>query len=111
MKLVKVGEGATYDAPKHFNYWSIKKLQPETCTKNLTVGVSHFLPSGGAEMGASPLERVYFCIEGSITVKGKTEEYKLETGDCIYIAPGEERSFKVSNTKPATLLVIMSKVA
>ncbi len=109
MKLIKVGEGKPYDAPRHFNYWSISKLDPESVSKRLHIGVSHFLPGGGAEFSASPLERVYFCVEGKITVKGKTEEYHLEPGDMIYIANGEERSFQVSNTKPATILVIMAK--
>ena len=110
MKLFKVGEGSTYEAPNHFKYWAIKKVYPETCSKNLTVGVSHFLPGGGAAMSSSPQERVYFCIRGSVTVKGKTEEYRLEEGDVIYIAPGEERSFQVNNTQTATLLVITSKI-
>jgi quercetin dioxygenase-like cupin family protein len=111
MKLVKVGEGTPYEAPHHFSFWGIKKIQPETGSKNLTVGVSHFLPGGGSDLSASNQERVYFCIEGRVTVKGKNnEEYLVEQGDLIYIAAGEERSFQVSNTKTATLLVIMSKV-
>jgi quercetin dioxygenase-like cupin family protein len=111
MKLVKVGEGTPYEAPHHFSFWGIKKVQPETGTKNVTVGVSHFLPGGGSDMSSSGQERVYFCIDGKITVKGKNDEiYNLEQGDLIYISPGEERSFQVSNTKTATLLVIMSKV-
>ncbi len=110
MKLIKVGEGTTYDAPRHFNNWSINKVLPDAVSKRLQISVSHFLPHGGAEMSSSPLERIYFCVEGKITVKGKSEEYQLDAGDMIYIGPGEERSFAVSNTKPATILVIMSKI-
>jgi quercetin dioxygenase-like cupin family protein len=110
MKLVKVGEGTPYSAPHHFNYWAINKIIPNDVSKRIQIGVSHFLPQGGAEMSSSQLERVYFCIDGKVTVKGKAEEYQLEAGDMIYIGPNEERSFQVSNTKPATILVIMSKV-
>jgi quercetin dioxygenase-like cupin family protein len=110
MKFIKVGEGTPYEAPHHYSYWAIKKVQPETGTKNLTVGVSHFLPGGGSDLSSSPQERVYFCIDGKVTVKGINEEHQMEQGDMIYIAPGEERSFQVSNTKPATLLVITSKI-
>lgn len=111
MKLVKVGEGSPYEAPNHFSFWGIKKIMPETGSVNLTVGVSHFLPGGGSNLSTSPQERVYFCIDGKVTVKGKNDEiYQLEEGDLIYIAAGEERSFEVSNTKTATLLVIMSKI-
>jgi quercetin dioxygenase-like cupin family protein len=110
MKLFKVGEGTPYEAPHHFSFWGIKKVMPENGSKNLTVGVSHFLPGGGSDASSSPQERVYFCIRGKITVKGKNEEYNLEEGDLIYIAPNEERSFQVANTQTATILVIMSKV-
>lgn len=110
MRLIKVGEGTPYNAPKHFGYWSIEKVTPGLNSQHLQVGVSHFLPGGGAEFSSSPNERVYFCIDGKIVVKGKTEEHHLEPGDMIYIAAGEERSFQVSNTKPATILVIINKM-
>ena len=110
MKLVKVGEGTPYEAHHHFNYWAINKVVPGTISQKIQIGVSHFLPHGGAETSSSPMERVYFCIDGKITVKGRDEQYQLEPGDMIYIAAGEERSFKVSNTKPATILVIMTRV-
>jgi quercetin dioxygenase-like cupin family protein len=110
MKLVKVGEGTPYQAPHHNAFWGIKKFEQETETKSLTVAISHFLPGGGAEFSSAPFERVYFCLEGKVTVKGKNEEYTLEQGDMIYITEGEERSISVNNTRTATLLVIMSKV-
>ena len=109
MKLVKVGEGTPYNAAKHFGYWSIEKVTPGIASQQLQVGVSHFLPGGGAEFSSSPNERVYFCIDGKITVKGKDEVHRLDQGDMIYIAAGEDRSFQVSNTKPATILVIIAK--
>lgn len=110
MKVIKKGEGSPYEAPKHFKYWSMNKITPDTASKQLTIGVSHFLPGGGAEMSASQLERVYYCLTGSIIVKGKTEEYRLNQDDLIYIAPGEERSFQNPSTTPATILVIMTKI-
>jgi quercetin dioxygenase-like cupin family protein len=109
MRLIKVGEGTPYNAAKHFSYWSIEKVTPGLNSQHLQVGVSHFLPGGGAEFSSSPNERVYFCIDGKITVKGQNEEHHLDQGDMIYIAAGEERSFQVSNTKPATILVIIDK--
>jgi quercetin dioxygenase-like cupin family protein len=109
MKLIKVGEGTPYSAAKHFGSWSIEKVTPGITSRELQVGVSHFLPGGGAEFSSSPNERVYFCIDGKITVKGQSEEHHLEQGDMIYIAAGEDRSFQVSNTKPATILVIIAK--
>ena len=109
MKVIKKGEGEPYEAPKHFNYWTINKLPPDL-SKRLQVAVSHFLPSGGAEMSSSPMARVYYVLAGSILVKGKNEEHLLEPDSLIYIAANEERSFQNQGTTPATILVILAKV-
>jgi quercetin dioxygenase-like cupin family protein len=110
MKLIKADEGQRYEAAHHFNYWSMNKVSPDNLSQRLNIGVSYFLPGGGAEISSSALERVYYCLEGEITVRGKNEEHQLKSGDMIYIASGEERSFQVSNNTPAAILVIMSKV-
>jgi len=110
MKLVKMGEGEVYEAKRHSGCFAMRKLDPEKVSKRLNIGLSHFLPGGGAEMSSSPLERAYYVISGSLTVKGKTEQYVLKPGDMLYIAPGEEREVKVQGTEPATILVIMTKV-
>lgn len=110
MKVVKNGGGDVYEAKKHFGNWSINKLMPGKDSKKVNVGLSHFLPSGGAEMSASPLERVYFLLSGSMFVKGKNEEHTITAGDLLYIAAGEEREIKVVGSEPATILVIMNAV-
>ncbi len=110
MKLVKAGEGEVYEAKRHSGCFAMKKLDPEKLSKRLNIALSHFLPGGGAEMSASPLERAYYVINGSLTVKGKAEQYKLAAGDLLYIPAGEEREVKVEGTEPASILVIMSRV-
>jgi mannose-6-phosphate isomerase-like protein (cupin superfamily) len=76
-------------------------------SRRLSISLSHFLPQGGAEMSSSPKERAYFILSGSMLVKGKTEEYRLNQGDLIYIAPSEEREVQVIGTEPVTSLVII----
>ncbi len=112
MKLVKKGEGKRDGvAPRHFNMWSLGKTLPEMAAKRLNVGLSHFLPGGGAEMAASAAERVYYGISGSLMVRGKEgEEYLVEPGDVLYIPPGEERSIETAGTEPATVLVVIVKL-
>lgn len=109
MKVIRKGQGEPYEAPKHFNYWSMSKLRPDL-SQRLEVGVSHFLPGGGAEMSSSPMERAYYVLSGSILVKGKNEEHTLVPDELIYIAANEERSFQNQGTTPATILVILVKV-
>jgi len=107
MKVIRKGQGDPYEAPKHFNCWAMNKLRPDL-SQRLQVGVSHFLPNGGAEMSSSPMERAYYVLSGSILVKGKNnEEHALGLDDLIYIAANEERSFQNQGTTPATILVII----
>ena len=106
MKTIKATEGTPYDAAKHFNVWGVKKITEEQ-TRRTTVSLSHFLPNGGAEMSSSDKERVYYIVEGSITVNGKNEKHVLNPGDLIYIGPGEERDMVINGGKPAEVLVII----
>lgn len=109
MKLVKKGEGQHTDqAPGHFGQWGMTKLVAGKDTQRVTFILSHYLPEGGVEMGAAPGELIYYGVSGSLCVKGKAEEYILEPGGVLYIAPGEERESRVLGTDPATILVIFS---
>jgi mannose-6-phosphate isomerase-like protein (cupin superfamily) len=109
MKRVKKSEGTPYEAPKHFNVWSTRKLSDQD-TKRLIVGVSHFLPNGGVEMSGSPTEKMYYVISGTMVVKTKTEEFTLNQGDIVYFGPDEEREIRVPGEDVCTILVAMVKV-
>ena len=106
MISVKDAEGTPYDAAKHFEVYGLQKFT-EADTARTTVCYSYFQPNGGAEMSSSPKERVYYVVKGSITVNGPDEKHVLAAGDCIYIAPGEERDMEINNGKPAEVLVII----
>ncbi len=113
MKLVKKDQGQTPKAAKqHFNQGGVTKVsQEDGTTKRLHVSVSHFLPAGGAEMYASPTERIYYGISGALMVKSKSgDKYLVEEGDVLYIPPGEERSIETVGTYPATILVVIVKL-
>jgi len=109
VKLIKHGEGQAKTASRHFGQCGIDKVSSEIGSQRLRVSVSHFLPQqGGAEMYASPTERAYFGISGSVMIRGKQgDEYLVEPGDVLFIPPGEERSIEVMGTEPATMLVIV----
>ena len=63
----------------------------------LMMGLSHFLPEGGAEFASSPAEKIYFVLEGEVTVKTETEEITLGPWDSVFIGPDEGRSI-INNT-------------
>ncbi len=103
----KDAKGTPYDAAKHYGVYGVQKLTEEQ-SKRITVCYSYFQPDGGAEMSPSPKERVYYVTKGSITVSGKdAETHVLNTGDMIYIAPGEERDMTINDGKPAEVLVFI----
>lgn len=107
MISVKDAQGTVYEAAKHSEVYGLQKIT-ETDSKRTTVCYSYFQPNGGAEMSSSPKERVYYVVKGSITVCGKGDEkHVLDEGDCIYIAPGEERDMVINNGKPAEVLVFI----
>ncbi len=106
MKVTKAGQGKPYEAPGHHNCWGAQYVSPAMGSKAITLNISHFLPNGGADMGAGP-ERAYYVLSGSITVRGNTEEYVLNPGDAIHIGPGEERAITVNGQDPAELLVVI----
>ena len=107
MISVKDAQGTPYDAAKHSEVYGLQKIT-EAQSKRTTVCYSYFQPNGGAEMSASPKERVYYVVKGSITVNGPGDEtHVLDEGDLIYIAPGEERDMVINNGKPAEVLVFI----
>ncbi|MEW6669816.1 MAG: cupin domain-containing protein [Thermodesulfobacteriota bacterium] len=113
MKLVKKNQGQSPKAAKrHFMQSGVTKVSDEDgTTKRLHVSVSHFLPGGGSEIYASPTERIYFGMSGTLLVKGKAgDEYLLEEGDVLYLPPGEERSISTVGNSPATMLVVIVKL-
>ena len=71
------------------------------------VGLSHFLPDGGAGSSDSPLEKIYVCTEGAITIVTDTGEETLQPMDSCYLKGGERREIINRTTRPAAMLVIM----
>jgi glyoxylate utilization-related uncharacterized protein len=112
MKKVEIKDVAPYAAPGHFNMTAMRlQGKDETGITKFWVGMSHFLPGGGAEWGYeqnSPQEKVYFVLEGELTVKSKDTEYVLKKGDSLFIGPNEGRSILNKTNQVATILVTIS---
>lgn len=110
MIFVKKDEGSVYDAPNHHGCYGLMKLTKDVTHRTL-INYSFFQPNGGIHMdSATPVERVYCVIKGSITIKGKDEEYVVNAGDMVYIAPDEEREMTVNNNEPAEVLVVVTVI-
>jgi len=109
MKKVELKDVKPYDAAKHFKMTALRLHgKEETGVQKFWMGLSHFLPEGGAEYDASPTEKIYFVLEGEVTVQTKTEEIVLRQWDSIYIGPDEGRSIINNTNKPASMLVVIN---
>ena len=110
MKKVEIKDAQPYAAAKHFNMTALRLHgKEESGARKFWMGLSHFLPQGGAEYDASPTEKIYFVLEGEVTVvTSEKEKVVLKAWDSIHIAPNEGRAIRNETNKPASMLVIVT---
>ncbi|MBV8804396.1 MAG: cupin domain-containing protein [Sinobacteraceae bacterium] len=108
MRVTRLEDAVAYDAPNHFDMRSLR-LQGfnEGGPKSFWVGLSHFLPRGGAGPDSSPLEKVYVVIAGQLVVRANGEEVVLRELDSCTIPGGEMREVLNTSNSVATMLVVM----
>lgn len=102
----------TYDAPGHHGVATLRiHGKEETGAQKFWVGLSVFLPGGGAEYAYedNPLEKVYYVLEGEVTVADKNgKEYVLRKNDSISFPPNEGRYLQNKTNASATMLVVIN---
>ena len=109
MKKVRLDEVKPYEAAGHSKMIALRLSgKEETGAEKFWVGMSHFLPGGGAEFGATPAEKYYFVLDGEITVKTEKKEITLGPWDSVYIGPNEGRSIVNKTNKPVSMLVVIN---
>ena len=111
MKKVQIKDLQAYAAPGHFGMTAMRiHGKEETGGEKFWMGLSHFLPGGGAEWAYedNPLEKVYHVLEGELTVKTKSETVVLAKGDTLYLEPNEGRELVNNTNMPASMLVVIN---
>jgi mannose-6-phosphate isomerase-like protein (cupin superfamily) len=111
MKKISLSQVKPYAAAKHFNCATLRlQGKEESGTSKFWVGLSYFLPGGGAEWAYedNPNEKVYIVLEGQLTVKNKSEEVTLGPMDSLYLPPNEGREVLNKTNKPVTMLVVVN---
>ena len=109
MHVTRFSEARPYVAPGHFDMRSLRLQGFDVSpAKFAWVGLSHFLPGGGAEMDSSPLEKLYVVLSGEITIElGDGSTHVLRELDSCYIAGNEKRAVRNDGNSVATMLVLM----
>ena len=102
----------SYEAPGHFGMTAMRiHGKEETGARKFWVGLSTFLPGGGAEYAYedNPLEKFYYVLEGELTVTDKDgKKYTIGKDETISFAPYEGRGLKNESNLPARMLVAIN---
>ncbi len=108
MHLKRFEDAETYEAPNHFGVTGLR-LQgfEEGGPENQWVGLSQFLPNGGAGPDSTPFEKVYVVLDGEMTVIIDGEETILRKFDSCTIAPNEVRKIENRSNLVCTMLVVI----
>jgi len=109
MLVKRFTEAKSYEAPNHRHYSSLRLFGADAGgPQQFVVGLSHFLPGGGAGPDASPTEKVYVVLSGQLTVIVGGKETILGPNDSCFIAPNESREIINRGNDVVTMLVAVS---
>jgi quercetin dioxygenase-like cupin family protein len=109
MLVKRFADAKTYEAPNHRAYSSLRLFGADAGgPKQFLMGLSHFLPGGGAGPDASPPEKVYFVLEGELTVIVDGKETVLKKHDSCFIGPNENREIINRGNKVCSILVAIA---
>jgi mannose-6-phosphate isomerase-like protein (cupin superfamily) len=109
MLVKRFAEAKGYEAPNHRNYASLRLFGADAGgPSGFVVGLSHFLPGGGAGPDASPTEKVYVVLSGELTVIVDGQETLLKANDSCFIGSNERREIINRGNDVVTMIVAMS---
>jgi len=108
MHLKRFTDAKPYDAPNHRGVVGLRLqgFEPGGPT-NQWVGLSQFLPGGGAGPDSTPFEKVYVVLEGEMTVIIDGRETVLGRYDSCTVAPNEVREIINRRNDVCTMLVVI----
>jgi quercetin dioxygenase-like cupin family protein len=108
MLVKRFADATPYDAPNHRGVVGLRLQGFEAGgPTNQWVGLSQFLPGGGAGPDSTPFEKVYVVIEGEMTVIIAGSETVLKAMDSCTIAPGEVREIVNRSNHVCKMLVVI----
>src|SRR5260370_31344750 len=106
MHVTRFDDAKPYDARGHFNMVGLRLQGFEASpAKNFWVGLSHFLPGGGAESSATPIEKVYVVVSGEVTIVTDAGSETLKPMDSCHLAARERRGIINPRHNPPSMLV------
>ena len=109
-KITRREETVFYEAPGHYDMRPTRLHNPGDVNEGrLTVGMSHFLPGGGCELGSNALESVYYIVEGEMELETEDGRTTLRTGDSFHCGPGTRKAIQNNGAVSCRMLVILTR--
>jgi quercetin dioxygenase-like cupin family protein len=108
MLVKRFADAKPYEAPNHWGVAGLRLqgFEPGGPT-NQWVGISQFLPGGGAGPDATPFEKVYVVLSGRMTLTVDGKETVLGPMDSCTIAPNEVRRIVNLENDVCKMLVVI----
>jgi quercetin dioxygenase-like cupin family protein len=108
MLVKRFSEAKPYEAPNHRGVVGLRLqgFEPEG-PRNQWVGLSQFLPGGGAGPDSTPFEKIYVVLDGEMTVIVEGRETMLRRYDSCTISPNEVREIVNRSNDVCKMLVVI----
>jgi glyoxylate utilization-related uncharacterized protein len=107
MQVTRFDSARPYEAMRHHGMHALRlQGKDASALEDYWVGLSTFLPGGGAEKSAAPTAKVYVVIEGEITVTTAEGDTVLGKLDSCYLPPNTERVIENRTNRVVQMLVI-----
>lgn len=108
MLVKRLADAKPYEAPNHRGVVGLRLQGFEPGgPRNQWIGLSQFLPGGGAGPDATPFEKVYVVLDGEMTVIVAGKETVLRKHDSCTIAPNEVREIVNRQNIVCSMLVVI----
>ena len=114
MHITRFNEAKTYQAPNHDNMTCLRLQGKEASPcHQMWMGMSIFEPGGQTGFDGSTVEKIYFVVEGEITViyesaDGQQSETVLGPNDSCVFLVGEKRQLKNRSNQVAKVVLAMA---
>jgi mannose-6-phosphate isomerase-like protein (cupin superfamily) len=108
-RITRLAAAPEYSAPLHHGVATLRLHGHEAGpTDRFWVGLSYYLPGGGADRAPTREETVYVVLDGelAITSGGRTEV--LGRHDSVHLPKAVVREIENRTNRPATLLVVIA---
>ena len=109
MRITRHSGAPAYVAPAHHEV-ATRRLQGQEAgpTERFWVGLSYYLPGGGADESPTSEETVYVVLDGTLVVTAGGREEQVGPFDSVHLPKGTVRRVDNRSASPATLLVIIA---